>query len=83
METGPFFRREVILAIGKAGHDWWLRTKKLEIDQMPPWEKRAFLYAASCFPKDEKEHWFRTVSKSRNDSLDTYIIDWANKHPIA
>lgn len=82
-ESGSFFRRAVILAIGKAGHDWWLRTKKLEIDQMTPWDKRAFLYAASCFPKDEKEHWFRTVSKSRTDTLDTCIIDWANKHPIA
>lgn len=82
METGAFFRRTVILAIGKARHDWWLRTKKLDIDQMSPWDKRAFLYAASCFPKDEKEHWFRTISKSRTDILDTYIIDWANKHPI-
>jgi hypothetical protein len=83
METGAFFRRAVILAIGKAGQDWWLRTKKFDIDQMSPWDKRAFLYATSCFPKDEKEHWFRTISKSRTDSLETYIIDWANKYPIA
>lgn len=81
-ESGAFFRRTVLLAIGKAGHDWWIRTKKLDIDQMSPWDRRAYLFAASCLPKDEKNHWFRVISKSRSDLLDTFIIDWANKHPI-
>lgn len=80
-ESDAFFRRAVILALGKSGQDFWLRTKKVSLDQMAVWDKRAFLYAASCFPKDEREHWYNAVQKTR-DELERYIMSWASKNPI-
>jgi len=80
-ESDAFFRRTVILALGKSGQDFWLRTKKVSLDQMAVWDKRAFLYAASCFPKDERYHWYNAIQKSR-DELERYIIAWASKNPI-
>ena len=81
LESDAFFRRTVILALGKSGQDFWLRTKKVSIDQMAVWDRRAFLYAASCFPKDERSHWYNAIQKSR-DELEKYIMIWASKYPI-
>jgi hypothetical protein len=80
-ESDAFFRRTVILALGKSGQDFWLRTKKVSLDQMAVWDRRAFLYAASCFPKDEREHWYNAIQKTRDD-LEKYIMSWAAKNPI-
>jgi len=76
-----WFRRTLLIAIGKAEQYYWLRSKKSEMEQMPIWEKRAFLYAASCFPKDEKDNYYRAV-KSRLDDLEKYVVMWADKKPI-
>ena len=81
LNSGPFFRRKLLLALGRSGQDYWLRERKPTFDQMPPWEKRAFLYAASCFPKDERTHWYNAILKSR-DELEKSIIPWALKNPI-
>ncbi len=80
-ESDAFFRRTVLLALGKSGQDFWLRTKKVSLDQMSVWDKRAFLYAASCFPKDERDHWYNAIQKSR-DELERYVMAWASKNPI-
>lgn len=80
-ESDAFFRRKVLLALGKSGQDFWLRTKKVNLDQMAIWDKRAFLYAASCFPKDERKHWYNAVKNARSE-LEKYIIEWALKNPI-
>jgi hypothetical protein len=82
LESSAFFRRTVLLALGRSGQDYWLREKKVSFDQMAPWDRRAFLYAASCLPKDERTHWYNAVLKSR-DELERYIIPWALKNPIA
>lgn len=81
LESDAFFRRTVILALGKSDQGYWLRSKKVSFDQMGAWDKRAFLYAASCFPKDERDHWYKAIKKSR-DELEEYIISWASKNPI-
>lgn len=80
-ESDAFFRRTVILALGKSCQDFWLRTKKVSLDQMAVWDKRAFVYAASCFPKDERDHWYNAILKTR-DELERYVISWASKNPI-
>jgi hypothetical protein len=80
-ESDAFFRRTLLLALGRSGQDYWLRTKKVSLDQMAVWDKRAFLYAASCFPKDEREHWYGAIQKSR-DELERYVMAWALKKPI-
>lgn len=82
LDSEAFFRRTVILALGKSGQDFWFRMKKGDIDQLAPWDKRAFLYAASCLPTDEKKHWYNAIQKSR-DYLEKCIIPWASKNPIS
>jgi len=76
-----WMRRSVLLGIGKASQDYWLRARKSHCEQMPPWERRAFLYAASCLPADERRHWYRAI-RSRLDDLDQYVIEWAKANPI-
>jgi hypothetical protein len=74
-------RHMPLLAIGRAGKDYWVRQRKSEVDQMIGWPKRAFLYASSCLPKDERDNYYKAL-KSRLDYLDEYIIEWAKKTPI-
>ena len=81
-ESDAFFRRTVILALGKSNQDFWLRSKKVSLDQMAVWDRRAFLYAASCFPKDERDHWYNAIQKSRDD-LERYIMHWATNNSIS
>ncbi len=79
--SDSWFRRALIVALGRAGQSYWLRAKKSELEQMPFWERRAFLYAASCFGKDEMENYYRAV-KPKLDDLGKYVIAWAEKNPI-
>lgn len=76
-----WFRRTLLIAIGRAEQYYWLRPKKTEMEQLPIWERRAFLYAASCFPKDEKDNYYHAV-KARLDELEKYVVRWADKNPI-
>ena len=72
-----WFRRCLIIALGKAGQDYWLRAKKPSVENMPPWQKRAFIYAASCFENDEMKHWYYAI-RPRLDNLEKYIVTWAS-----
>jgi hypothetical protein len=44
-------RLALLIALGRADQHYWLRTKKTEMEQMPIWEKRAFLICGELFPK--------------------------------
>jgi hypothetical protein len=76
-----WFRRTLFLAIGKAEQHYWLRSKKSEMEQLPIWERRAFLYAVSCLPKDERRAYYHALSPKLDD-LERSIVTWAQKHPI-
>jgi hypothetical protein len=76
-----FSRRESILALGRAGQDYWFKTKKRNVFQFGPWEKRAFLAAASCLPKDEAKHWYRSIYGPL-DILEKSVVDWAKAYPF-
>jgi len=79
--SDDWLRRAVVLALGKAEQDYWLRARKGYIDQMGVWEKRAFLYAASCFPEDEKKHWYNAILP-RLDSLEKIVVTWSRSKSI-
>jgi hypothetical protein len=76
-----WLKRNIQMALGKCGKDYWFRAQKQNFEQMSPWEKRSFLYAASCLPKDELSHWYGAI-KPRLDNLEIYIINWASANPI-
>ncbi len=76
-----WFKGTLFLAMGKSGQSYWLRAKKSEMEQMPLWERRAFLCSASCLPRDERQNYYRAV-RSRLDNLEKYVLLWAEDHPI-
>lgn len=75
-----FSRRELISAMGRANHDFWFKTYKRNIMQFEPWQKRAFLAAASCLPGDEPTHWYRSIYRGL-DELEKVVVDWAKANP--
>lgn len=76
----PFTRREVISAMGRAHQIHWFKTNKKDYQQFGPWEKRAFIAAASCLPGDEGKFWYQAI-KGQLDELDKVVVDWARKFP--
>ena len=78
-----FTRRELILARGKAGHADWFKSEKVNSGNLGPWERRAFLYAASCLPGDEARHWWDNLKRRPDtDVLDKAIMAYARSTPI-
>ncbi len=76
LHTDEFSRRELILAMGRAGQHYWFKSNKKNITQFRPWEKRAFLAAASCLPGDEAKHWY-CANKESLDILESSVVKWA------
>jgi hypothetical protein len=60
-----FSRRELLLAMGRAGMDFWFRMRKQSLQQMSPWLRTAFIYGASCLEDDEYKHWIRGIDGKR------------------
>jgi hypothetical protein len=79
--TEPFTRRKLTLALGRAGSDFWFRMRCNAALDMDPWERRAFIAGSSCFPDDERTHWYRRVQRSP-DPLDRFIVNWARNNPF-
>ena len=73
-------RRSAVLALGRYGQDFWFRARKQSFDQLPPWERRAFIRGASCLPPDERRHWVRAI-RPRLDDLEKCVVQWATAGP--
>jgi Reverse transcriptase (RNA-dependent DNA polymerase) len=76
-----FSKREILLAMGRSKKDFWFRGRKQTLDQMTPWIRRAFIYAASCLPSDEYRHWIRGIDGNLDD-IERATASWAKKNPI-
>ena len=77
----PLTRRELILAMGFASNQAWVRTNKRNVFEFNDWDRRAFLRVVTCLPTDEYKHWFRSI-QGRLDVLDKWVIAWAKQNPI-
>ena len=75
--ASPHIRREIILACSAAKDVDWLRELKEEFPSMDPWTRRAFLYAASNLPVDERKHFMKSVKA--NGLLEELMVRWARK----
>lgn len=73
-----FTRRELILAIGAAGKDYWFSSEKKGFpSRYTRWQRRAFLIVYSCVHEDAKYHFYRSMEKNTDlDLLDISIIKW-------
>lgn len=74
-------RRNLILAMGRAGHRYWFNTHWRNLFSESDWPRRAFLAAASCMPVDARKHWYKSV-ESRLDPLEKAVMRWAKANPF-
>jgi hypothetical protein len=68
--------RAVILGLAAQGQTSWFRINRSEATDMKEWEKRAFLWGARIFPKDEGDTWFRAINSHLNE-LDRAVVKYA------
>ena len=78
--SDQFTQREVILALGRSKQDEWFRLQKRNISNFTPWVKRAILVGGSCFPHDERNHWYQSL-EPRLDKLEIAVTKWARHNP--
>ena len=76
-----FTRRKLILALGKAGQNYWFRRYKTDWQVFSPWERRAFLRGASSLENDERRNWYGSI-QGRLDPLEEAIVSWSSQNPI-
>lgn len=79
--SDEFTRRELVLALGRAGQVTWFKSRKRDYNGLSPWVKRAFIRAASCLPGDEARFWYRSVMPQL-DELEKVVAKWAQEHPF-
>ncbi|ODS39978.1 hypothetical protein BEH94_00290 [Candidatus Altiarchaeales archaeon WOR_SM1_SCG] len=79
--TDMFSRRKLILAMGRASQRHWFQSRWRDLFDEPHWPRRALLAAASCMPKDARNHWYRSV-EPRLDQLELAVMRWARDNPF-
>lgn len=72
-------KRKILLFAYSIKATDWLREVKEHYNDFNAWNKRAFLIASSCLPKDERKFFFDSVRKSitSDDLLEKIILKWA------
>ena len=70
----PYLRREIILCAVKHKATDWIRELKETFLMMDSWNRRAFIYASSIFPPEERKFFLKNIKT--NDLLDEFIIKW-------
>jgi hypothetical protein len=73
--------RELLLCYGRAKIIEYFRQNKMKnTATMTPWERRAFIAAISCLPKDERNAWYSAQKLIQRDYLDKIVEIWAQKN---
>lgn len=70
-------RRQLILSLVKINHKNWLQAQWNQLDNEPPWSRRALLVGASCLPDETKEYWYKFIESKLDDFLDRIVLKWA------
>ena len=71
-EAGLGLRPQALLA--QAHQDpSWVRSHKLDVANLRPWDRRAVIYAASALPQSERTAWLSMVGSLLPDPLDAAL----------
>lgn len=70
-------RRQLILSLVKINHKNWLQSQWNQVNNEPPWSRRALLVGASCLPDETKEYWYKFIEPQLDDYLDKIVLKWA------
>jgi Reverse transcriptase (RNA-dependent DNA polymerase) len=79
--SDDFSRRKLILALGRSNTQSWFKSTKRLFMNLPDWEKRAFIVAASCLPGDEAKNWYDSIH-AKLDPLERSLVKWAKANPF-
>jgi hypothetical protein len=74
-------RRELILALGRAGSAHWFRANRLDYQALEPWSRRAFIAAFSCVNEDASSPFYRSL-RNGADVLEKAVIKWVQDSPF-
>lgn len=80
-ESHQLVKRQLILAMGRAGKRHWFQSQWRNLFDYPHWSRRAFLAAVSCMPSDARKHWYRSV-EAMLDPLEKAVVKWAKNNPF-
>ncbi len=76
-------RRQAALALGQSGERSAVLDLRYSIDQTKDWERRAIIYACRSLPKDERGHFFSSLSIGGewkvNNTLENSVVEYAKK----
>ncbi|WP_237060324.1 MULTISPECIES: RNA-directed DNA polymerase [Microbulbifer] len=73
--SDSFARREIMLSAYQNSAVDWLREHKESFSNMDPWQKMAFIYCTSAFPKDEKKFFINRYAYQ--GPFETVLAKWA------
>jgi hypothetical protein len=73
--SSPYLRREIIICATRHNASDWIRELKESFSTMDIWNRRAFLYACSLLPEEERKFFLRQIQC--NDLLDEFLVKWA------
>lgn len=71
----PFVRREILLSAKQNLAFDWLREHKESYPTMDPWQKIAYIFGISGFPKDEKKYFLNRHHYNR--PFENVLAKWA------
>lgn len=74
-------RRQLILAMGRAGQNHWFQSQWRSLDEYQAWPKRALIAGASCMPADGRKHWYRSI-EPQLDPLEEAVVRWVRANPF-
>ena len=77
LDSDPLSRREAMVVMAFIDNQGWIRTKKMHLFDLSPWERRAYLWASRCLPEDEAKHWLIAI-KPRLKALEKWVLAWAH-----
>jgi DNA helicase IV len=80
--SDPHSKREITLALGRAGKDHWFMQRRRDCGTLEPWLRRAFIAASSCLDEDARGPFYRSL-RGGSDVLEKAIIKWASANPFA
>lgn len=72
--ASPYLRREIIICAARHNATDWIRELKETFPTMDLWNRRAFIYASSIFPAEERKFFLKNIQG--NDLLEELIIKW-------
>lgn len=77
--TGTLDTRQIHLIRWRQKDVNYFRSRKARVNEINAWCQPTFIFGASCLPKDEYEHWIRSIRSRLQFPLGLQFADWCLK----